>query len=58
MIEKIISFLVLGIFVFAPSIDSWLREGIPGWYQVYLPWGLLILAAFWLHLSTKDSESS
>ena len=55
MVEKIISFLVLGIFVFAPSVDSWLIEGLPGWYRVYIPWGLLVLAAIWLHYFAKDT---
>jgi hypothetical protein len=49
MLERIIVFIVLGIFVFTPAVSSWWKADFFSWYDIYLPWLLLILAASWLH---------
>ncbi len=56
MIEKIIAFLILGIFVFVPTIPDWKDASFPGWFEVYLPWVLLIALCLILHLSQRESR--
>ena len=43
MIERIIIFLVLGAFVFAPAITQWTFGGLTEWYGIYLPWLALVI---------------
>lgn len=49
MFERLIIFMVLGIFVFTPTLNSWWEEEFVAWYEVYLPWILLIIVAVGLH---------
>ncbi len=49
MFERIIIFMVLGIFVFTPALSSWWKNEFLAWYEVYLPWILIIMAAVVLH---------
>ncbi len=40
--EKLISFIVFGLFVFSPLVPSW-QSNISGqWYSIFLYWFLLI----------------
>lgn len=52
MFEKIIIFMVLGIFVFTPALNSWWNNEFLVWYELYLPWILLIIAALGLQWRT------
>lgn len=47
MIERIITFLILGFFVFGPEIQSFWVHSPLGWYRNYLVWLGLIAACFW-----------
>ncbi len=49
MLERIIIFVVLGVFVFSPSLRDWWRSDMSSWYEVYIPWLTLILVTIWLH---------
>lgn len=57
MFERIIIFIVLGIFVFTPALSSWWKNEFQFWYGVYLPWILLIVAAAGLHWRTDHRNS-
>lgn len=52
MFERMIIFMVLGIFVFTPALSSWWKNEFQMGYEVYLPWVLLIIAAAGLHWRT------
>lgn len=47
MVERIVTFLILGFFVFAPEIESFWSHSPLGWYRNYLVWLALIAACFW-----------
>lgn len=46
MIDRAIIFLILGFFVFAPSVQSFWSDSVAGWYTSLLFWLALIVAAF------------
>jgi hypothetical protein len=56
MLERIIIFMVLGIFVFTPDLGSWWKTEFLAWYEVYLPWILLIIIAVGLHWRTDHRD--
>jgi hypothetical protein len=58
MFERIVVFIVLGIFVFSPSVSNWWKGEFVSWYHVYLPWFFLILAAIWIQWRTKPTDSA
>ena len=47
MIERIVTFLILGFFVFGPEVESFWTQDPIGWYRNYLVWIVLIVACFW-----------
>lgn len=47
MVERIITFLVLGFFVFAPEIAGFWAHDPIAWYKNYLVWLALIAACYW-----------
>lgn len=47
MVERIITFLILGFFVFGPEIESFWSTSPLGWFHNYLVWLSLIAACFW-----------
>jgi hypothetical protein len=47
MVERIVTFLILGFFVFGPKMQSfWSRDPMT-WYLNLLVWLVLIVACFW-----------
>lgn len=54
MHEKVISFLILGIFVFMPAIPDWQHSSFPQWFEVYAPWLLLILLCMFAHARRRN----
>ncbi len=54
MLEKIITFLIFGIFVFSPGIADWQSPEYPMGLLIYAPWLLLIVLGLILHLQEKD----
>lgn len=47
MIDRIIIFLVLGLFVFSPGIQSFWSSDPVSWYGGYIVWFLLVFLS-WL----------
>ncbi len=48
LLERLVSFLVLGFFVFRPRMSDWWQfEGT--WYAIYVPWLLLTFLCLLLH---------
>jgi len=47
MIERIITFLILGFFVFSPEIQGFWSHDPLAWYHNYLVWFLLVAACMW-----------
>jgi hypothetical protein len=48
--EKLISFMIFGLFVFSPLVPSWQHSGLYPWYGIYLYWLVIIVfccAAQW-----------
>jgi hypothetical protein len=41
--EKLISFIIFGLFVFSPLVPSWQSTLLGHWYGIYLYWFLLIV---------------
>jgi hypothetical protein len=56
-IERLVLFVVLGFFVFSPTIGTWLEASAPYWYRHYLPWLMVIALCAWLHMRA-DSRSA
>ena len=53
MLERLILFLVLGFFVFSPSIPNWTQTSMTSWYSLYLFWLLTILLVYFKPGSKK-----
>jgi hypothetical protein len=47
MIERIVTFLILGFFVFGPQVQSFWSDDPITWYRNYVVWLALIGACFW-----------
>ena len=58
MLERIIIFIVLGIFVFNPTVSNWWKDEFISWYHVYLPWLFLIAASIWLHWRARSKDGA
>ena len=50
-IERLVLFVVLGFFVFSPTVGGWLEASAPYWYRHFLPWLAIIALCAWLHYS-------
>ena len=50
-IERLVLFVVLGFFVFSPTVGGWLEASTPYWYRHFLPWLAIIALCAWLHYS-------
>lgn len=50
-LEKLISFIIFGLFVFSPLVPGWHSVVLSQWYGIYVYWLLLIIlcaSAQWL----------
>ena len=56
MLERVIIFIVLGIFVFSPTVSNWWKADFVAWYHVYLPWLILVVASLWLHWQARPTD--
>ncbi|MFT7245665.1 MAG: hypothetical protein ACI82A_003036 [Candidatus Azotimanducaceae bacterium] len=47
MIERLITFVVLGFFVFVADFGSWWQSGgLMAWHSNFLIWSILIVACY------------
>lgn len=53
MLERLILFLVMGCFVFAPTIPNWTQTSMTSVYSLYLLWLLTILLVYFKPGSKK-----
>ena len=57
MLERIIIFIVLGVFVFSPAASDWWGKSYSAWYEIYIHWIFLLLATMWLHWGIKRNSN-
>lgn len=55
--ERLISFIIFGLFVFTPAINSWQSMNLANWYAYYAIWIALIMVCAWFQWMLKDNES-
>jgi hypothetical protein len=49
MIERLITFVVLGFFVFVADFGSWWQtDGLAGWHSNFILWVVLIAACYYI----------
>ncbi len=49
--------LVIGIvIIFFPAIEGWMLGSLTAWYRPYLPWLLIIMAAYWNQRTRHQDE--
>jgi uncharacterized membrane protein len=49
--------LIFGIvIIFFPAIEDWLLGSQTAWYRPYLPWLLIIVAAYWNQRTRHPDE--
>lgn len=57
MIERLITFVVLGFFVFVADFGSWWQtDGLAGWYNNFFLWSLLIAACYYVTGNQKGED--
>ena len=59
MIERVLTFLVIGFFVFTPQIQSFWSEDPISWYSNYVVWFALILlclVSVWRETRTSHGD--
>lgn len=44
--QRLLIFLLLGAYIFSPSLLTWVIDPDGAWYRPYFIWALLIVAAF------------
>ena len=54
MVERIVTFLILGFFVFIPEVQSFWSRGPMTWYVNLAVWLALIAMCFWSQ--TRESR--
>lgn len=55
MLERVLSFIVIGLFVFSPTIGNWWESSLERWYLQYGIWLLLIGLCYWIQRSSKEN---
>ena len=53
-IERLVLFLVLGFFVFSPTVGEWTGISLSEWYRNYVPWLALISLCGWLRYADRE----
>lgn len=56
MLERLVSFTVFGLFVFAPAVANWWQLPLSDWYLQYFIWLVLIALCFWIQLLARDKS--
>tara|TARA_R110001592_G_scaffold36240_1_gene122180 strand:+ start:95 stop:271 length:177 start_codon:yes stop_codon:yes gene_type:complete len=57
MIERLITFIVLGFFVFVADFGSWSEtDGLADWHSNFILWVLLIVACYFITRKPKGDE--
>lgn len=51
--QRFLVILLLGTYFFSPSIFTWMIDPDGRWYRPYILWGLVILTAFILDISSR-----
>ena len=54
--ERFISFVVFGLFVFTPAINSWQSMRLANWYAYYAIWMALIVICAWFQYAREDNK--
>lgn len=57
MIERLITFIALGFFVFVADFGEW-TDGLLGWHGNFVIWALLILACYYINLPKNTAKKS
>ena len=55
--ERLISFVIFGLFVFTPAISSWQGVRLIDWYANYTVWLALIALCAWFQWARKHDKS-
>ena len=55
MLERVVSFIVIGLFIFSPTIGDWWASSVQAWYMQYLIWILLIVLCFWIDRTNREN---
>lgn len=57
MIERLITFVVLGFFVFVADFGSWSQtEGLNDWRNNFILWALIIVACYYVTRKQKGED--
>jgi len=54
MLERLVSFTVFGLFVFAPVAANWWQVSLSDWYLQYVMWLALIALCYWIQRTEND----
>ena len=55
VLERSITFVIIGFFVFVPGLSTWNDRTFVSWHIVYVPFLLLIAAGVYQHVTTKNN---
>jgi hypothetical protein len=44
--QRLLIFLLLGAYIFSPSLLTWVIDPNGAWYRPYIIWALMIVAAY------------
>ena len=55
-INRTLLLVICIVILFFPGIEDWLLGSQTAWYRPYLPWLLIILAAYWNQRTRHTDE--
>jgi len=55
MLERVVSFIVLGLFIFVPTVSDWRDTSLEVWYLQYAIWFLLIGLCYSIQRTARES---